>query len=270
MHAAHEKYGRLITSLQSVDSAILAFSGGVDSSFLLVALKDSGINYQAITAISPTMPAHDLDDVKSTIKDLNIDNHRIIESTEMDDENFTKNPNNRCFYCKSNLFKKLSEIALADGFNVVMDGSTADDVNDYRPGFQAKAQYNVKSPLLDANLNKDEIRFLSKEKGLKTWDKPASPCLSSRIPYGEKIVVESLRMVEDAENKLKSLGFAQVRVRKQKSTARIELREEDLPKILEDGNRDTVVSYCREIGFQYVTLDLEGYQSGKLNRVVKK
>lgn len=263
-----KKYDHLIDSIKSMESAVLGFSGGVDSTFLLNALKESGIRYLAVTGTSPTMPAHDLKDVQDSIKTIGISNHRFIESGEIEDESFVENPINRCFFCKSNLFDKLTTLAKKEGYDWVLDGTTLDDINDYRPGMQAKEKFQVRSPILEAKMSKEEVRTISKEKGLKTWDKPASPCLSSRIPYGDSIDVASLKMIDQAEDALKTMGFSVLRVRKLKETAKIELPEESINKLLEPTIRKKITKLLLEIGFKYVTVDLEGFKSGSLNRVI--
>lgn len=260
------KYHLLQENLRKLESVVLAFSGGVDSTFLLTAIIESGIRYLAVTALSPTTPTHDKLLVQELVQEIGA-NHRVIASGELADENFVNNSNNRCFYCKSDLFKRLASLAREENFQAVLDGSIVDDLHDYRPGFQARNDYHVLSPLLDAGLTKAEIRILSKQKNLKTWDKPASPCLSSRISYGEKITIEALSMVDRAEECLRQCGFMELRVRKQGDSARIELPQGDIPRFLSDETlRDYVVTSLKDIGFLYVSLDLEGFQSGKLNR----
>ncbi|MBF0295635.1 MAG: ATP-dependent sacrificial sulfur transferase LarE [Magnetococcales bacterium] len=261
-----EKYQAMQAALRNRKNALVAFSGGVDSTLLVAAVQASGIPYLAVTATSPTMPAQDLDDVRTVVDRLRLA-HRFIESKEIDDPGFVRNGPDRCFFCKSDLFQRLAHLARAEGYLHLFDGSNRDDLDDYRPGFQAKKQYQVESPLLEAGLDKNDIRLLSRELGLPTWDKPASPCLSSRIAYGEPIRIDSLRMVEQAETWLKAQGFTTVRVRKQGDCARIELTEHELPRLLEPALRRQAATALREIGFAFVTLDLEGFQSGKLNRV---
>ncbi|MBF0128307.1 MAG: ATP-dependent sacrificial sulfur transferase LarE [Magnetococcales bacterium] len=262
-----DKYQTLQGMLRSMENVLVAFSGGVDSTFLVRAVLDAGIPYLAVTATSPTMPARDLEDVHALVQGLNL-RHRLIESGEIRDPEFVRNGPDRCFHCKSDLFKRLSDLARAEGFSHVLDGTNTEDLGDYRPGLQAKKGYQVVSPLLEADLNKQEIRLLSREKGLATWDKPASPCLSSRISYGEPILVSSLRMVERSETWLKSRNFTTVRVRKQGECARIEVSDEELPRLLDARLRKQVTAAFQQIGFKFVTLDLEGFQSGKLNRVI--
>ncbi|MBF0417756.1 MAG: ATP-dependent sacrificial sulfur transferase LarE [Magnetococcales bacterium] len=257
---------RLEENLQQLGPVLVAFSGGVDSACLVAAVHKAGIPYLAVTARSATMPARDLDDALALVARF-MWHHRLIESGEMDDAAFTRNAPDRCFHCKNDLFGRLTELAAREGFSHILDGSTLDDLNDYRPGMQARRQHAVRSPLLEAGLSKADVRALSRAAGLPTWDKPASPCLSSRIAYGEPILPDSLRKVESAENGLRALGFATLRVRKQGETARIELLAEDIPRLLDDTLRREVTRRVRACGFQFVTLDLEGYASGKLNRV---
>ncbi|MBF0472648.1 MAG: ATP-dependent sacrificial sulfur transferase LarE [Nitrospirae bacterium] len=261
------KYERLIEFLKSKKNGILAYSGGLDSTFLLYAIKESGISAAAVIGKSVTMPKNDLATALQMIEIIGIQ-HRIIETSELTDENFISNPPNRCFYCKNALFGALTKIANVEGFTNIFDGSTIDDLNDYRPGLKAKELHNVISPLIIADLNKDEIRQLSKEKGLKTWNKPASPCLSSRLPYGERITTSALTMIESAEGVLRELGFTNnLRVRHHGNLARIELDSIDIIKAID--NTSQIVKKFREIGFLYVTIDIEGYVSGKLNRAIK-
>ncbi len=265
MYLLDKKYNHLIDYLKSLESVILAYSGGVDSSFLLSCLKDSSINALAVIAKSPSMPFDDLETALNMVKALDCE-YRLIETNEFNDKDFTNNPPDRCFYCKKELFSKLRDMAIGEGYKHVIDGSTCDDLNDYRPGSKAKEMFNIKSPLIDAGLKKEDIRQLSRKKGLDTWDKPSSPCLSSRIPYGEKIDLKSLKMIERAESILKEFGFKELRVRKQGGTARIEPDEKDINKFIDNDIRKEIVSSFKNIGFHFITLDLEGYQTGKLNR----
>jgi uncharacterized protein len=264
-----KKFERLIAYLRIVESGVLAYSGGLDSTFLLYAMKESGIKALAVVGKSATMPNCDLISALEMIEIIGI-RHRIIETSELSDLRFTSNPPNRCFYCKNALFGSIAVIAKEEGFDNIFDGSTIDDLDDYRPGLKAKELHNVISPLIIAQFNKDEIRIMSKEKGLKTWDKPASPCLSSRLPYGSAITTEALTMIETAEEALKELGFGKnLRVRHHGKIARIELDKVDLKRAMDDNYREQIVKKFRDIGFLYVTIDIEGYISGKLNREIK-
>ncbi|MBF0426974.1 MAG: ATP-dependent sacrificial sulfur transferase LarE [Magnetococcales bacterium] len=259
------KYAALLAHLATLEGVIVAFSGGVDSTFLLLATIEAGVRYRAVTALSPTMPGHDLEMVHAVVAALQA-HHVCIEAGQMHDESFLRNHEDRCYHCKNDLFGRLVAHARSAGYRYVLDGSTVDDLADYRPGFAARERHAVLSPLITVGLNKEEIRLLSREKGLPTWDKPASPCLSSRFPYGERIDPAGLRMVEAAENWLREHGLTALRVRKQGDTARIELPLAALPRLLEENLRAAVVERFKALGFLFVTLDLEGLQSGKLNR----
>ncbi|MBF0095979.1 MAG: ATP-dependent sacrificial sulfur transferase LarE [Magnetococcales bacterium] len=260
-------YGRLLRHVRGLGRVVVAFSGGIDSTFLLQAVLDAGVDYLAVTALSPTMPAQDRCDVEGLVARMAVV-HRFIASGEMEDPQFVRNDANRCYYCKSDLFRRLTALARAEGYDCVLDGSTVDDGGDYRPGLRAKGEHGVGSPLWEVGLGKAEVRQLARWKGLSNWDKPASPCLSSRISYGEAIEPASLRMVEGAERVLRVLGIRTLRVRKQGETARIELLEEDIPRLLQAELRRQVTREIMALGFKYVTLDLEGFCSGKLNRVI--
>lgn len=262
-----EKLGRLRVDLRQPVRTVLAFSGGVDSAFLLAMLKEAGADFLAVTAISPTMPAHDREQAQVLAGSLGVV-HRMIESGEMANPDFVKNDAHRCFHCKDDLFSRLVALARDEGFHRVVDGSTADDLADYRPGMKAKALHGVQSPVMDAGLTKAEVRIQSQRLGLPTWNRPASPCLSSRITYGESIEVSSLRMVDAGENWLKSQGLEVVRVRKQQRTARIEVSEAEMVRFFDPGFRCETIRVFRDLGFQFVSLDLEGFSSGRLNRLV--
>ncbi|MBF0456979.1 MAG: ATP-dependent sacrificial sulfur transferase LarE [Nitrospirae bacterium] len=263
-----DKYEALLTYLRGLEGVVLAYSGGADSTFLLMAVRDSGVSALAVTAVSPSMSSSDLNAALDMVSAISVA-HEIIHTDELNDENYSSNTPDRCFYCKSELFKKLKDIATAKGLPHVIDGSNIDDLGDYRPGLRAKASYGVISPLAEVGLTKAEIRQLSRCKGLKTWDRPSSPCLSSRLPYGEQITVSALRMVEQAEVVLKDLGFVNLRVRKHGDMARIELMDEDIAKAVRAEIKEVIIQRFREIGFLYVTLDMEGYRSGSLNRGLK-
>jgi uncharacterized protein len=263
------KLNPLENILKEMESVVLAFSGGVDSTFLLKIATLSHVRTMAVIGVSPTMPDQDFRDAEEMVKALNVP-YRIIETSELESAYFRGNPPDRCFHCKNELFGKLSEIAESEGYRFVMDGSNLDDLDDWRPGRRAAAKYGVRSPLAEAGLRKQDIRGLSCELGLPTWDKPSSPCLSSRFPYGEPITVDALKRVQAAENFLKSLGFRELRVRHCGDTARIELREDEIPKMLQPEIKAPVVERLMALGYKFVTLDLEGFRSGKLNRSVSK
>ncbi len=258
------KYQKLLHILHEIESAVLAFSGGVDSTFLLKAVKESGISALAVTAYSETMPAAELENAAALAKTIDVA-HRVITTDELSNPDFTSNPKDRCFHCKDELFSRLAEIARAEEYRFVIDGSNYDDLSDWRPGRQAAAKHGVRSPLLEAGLSKNEIRALSKELGLPTWSKPASPCLSSRFPYGTRITRDALKRVEDAESFMKGLCFGDLRVRSYNDMAKIEVDAAELPRFIDKELREFVVRKIKALGFKYVSIDLEGFRSGKLN-----
>ncbi len=262
--SAAPKLNVLIDILKEMQSAVIAYSGGVDSAFLLKAAALSGIRTLAVTGVSPTMPQQDFLDAREAAQGMGIP-HRVIETSEVESDDFRKNPPDRCYYCKSELFGRLRGIAGSEGYRHVIDGSNLDDLDDWRPGRRAASEHQVRSPLMEAGLRKEDIRSLSRELDLPTWDKPSSPCLSSRFPYGEPITVDALKRVESAEKFLRSLGFRELRVRHHGDTARIELREEDIFKMLKPEIRLPVTEKLRALGYTFITLDLEGFRSGKLN-----
>lgn len=260
-----EKYNKLKEFIKELGSVVIAFSGGVDSTFLAKVcsdvLKDKAL---AVTATSSTYPEREFKEALKLAKEIGI-RHKVIKSEELDIEGFSKNPINRCYYCKSELFSKLINVAKEEGLKYVLDGTNADDTGDFRPGRKAAKELGVVSPLLECGITKDEIRLLSKELGLPTWDKPAYACLSSRFPYGEEITVKKLSMVEMAENFLIDLGFSGIRVRHHGDIARIELKREQINRMIDSELRDKVVKKLKEIGFKYIALDLEGYRTGSMN-----
>jgi len=264
------KYDHLGNIVSQAGSAIIAFSGGVDSTFLLKVCVDKvGEKALAITARSETFPERELKETK-TLAGLIGGRHLIIDTKELAAPGFSSNPPHRCFLCKSELFSKLKQIAKEHGIQWVFDGSNADDVGDFRPGRKAARQLGVRSPLEEAGLGKEEVRTLSKMLNLPTWDKPAFACLSSRFPYHTKITEPALRQVEDAEDFLWNLGMREFRVRHHDTIARIELGEKELSLFLETGRWNEIVLHLKSLGYKYVTLDLEGYRTGSMNEILSK
>ena len=259
---------------------LIAYSGGVDSSFLLksaVCFLGSE-NVLAITAVSPTYTQKELKAAKEIAEGLGVA-HRVIDTNEVDDPRFKANPENRCYYCKSELFSRLQKIARTEGIAYVLDATNADDLKDYRPGQEAKKECGVHSPLAEAGMAKKDIRALSKEFGLKTWNAPQAACLASRFAYGQEITVEDLNRIEKAEEYIRSLGFKMVRVRHYQlpdktKLARIEVDTKDMPNLVPASpagrlRQSSLVHRLRKLGYTYVTLDLEGYRSGSMNEGIK-
>lgn len=266
MDELHEKYKKLKDYLKSLESVVVAFSSGVDSTFLLKTAHDIlGENVIAVTAQSCSFPKRELDEAVSFCKKENI-RHIVFKSEELDIDGFSDNPVNRCYLCKKELFEKITEIAKKNSIKNIIEGSNEDDVGDYRPGLQAVKELNIKSPLRFAGLSKTEIRILSKEEGLSTWDKQSFACLSSRFVYGETITKEKLIMVDKAEQLLIDLNFSQVRVRIHNNIARIEVNPNEFEKLIQ--NRQRIVSMFKEYGFAYVTMDLTGYRTGSMNETI--
>ncbi len=262
------KFERLKQIIKSLGSVAVAFSSGVDSTFLLKVAHDVlGDRVVAVTARSLSFPKRELTEAIAFAKLHGIE-HVIVDSEELDIEGFSKNPVNRCYLCKGELFVKIKEIARLKGAENVLDGSNADDAGDYRPGMQAIKEQGVKSPLKEAGLTKAEIRRLSKDMGLPTWNKQAFACLSSRFPYGEDITPEKLRMVDEAEQYLLDLGLTQVRVRCHGNLARIETDDAGFARIADDTSRLAIHDKLKKIGFTYVSLDLRGYRTGSMNETL--
>ena len=268
MDTLHEKKQRLEDYLRALGSVAVAFSSGVDSTFLLKVAHDVlGDKAIAITARSCSFPQRESDAAKRFCEAEGIE-QIVVDSDELNIEGFRANPVNRCYLCKRGLFTEIGAVAKAHGAEYVAEGSNMDDNGDYRPGLQAVAELGVKSPLREAELYKAEIRELSKEMGLPTWDKPSFACLASRFVYGETISEEKLAMVDKAEQRLLDLGFRQVRVRIHDRLARIEVLPEDFPRLLEHAAE--LDAYLRELGFLYVAMDLGGYRTGSMNRALNK
>lgn len=255
---------------KQMPQALIAYSGGVDSTLIAkIAYDVLGDNALAITALSPSLLPEDMEEARVQAATIGIA-HEIVETHELDNPNYAANPINRCYFCKSELHDTLKPIAVTRGYSYIVDGLNADDLKDYRPGIQAAKERGVRSPLAEMNITKVEVREISKYLGLSSWDKPAQPCLSSRFPYGEEITVAKLQRVGRAEVYLRKLGYQQLRVRSQGDTARIELPVEDITSFVLNINLPELVSTFQSYGFIYVTLDLEGFSSGKLNKMLSK
>lgn len=261
-----EKLRRLVEILRGMGSALLAYSGGLDSTFLLKAMKLSGIRAIAVTGVSETTPPRDLEDARRMAAEIGVE-HRLVRTRETEDGNFMKNPPDRCYYCKEILFSLLGSMAREEGLAFVLDGSNLDDLSDYRPGMRAAREHGVRSPLVEAGYSKSEIRVASKSLCLDTWDKPSSPCLSSRFPCGDEITPEALARVAGAEEFLRSLGFEELRVREHRGLARIEVPAREQQRLFE--MRVRVVDGLKALGYAFVSLDLEGFRSGGMNRLIK-
>ena len=268
MDALHEKKQQLETYLRELGSVVVAFSSGVDSTFLLKVAHDVlGDKAIAVTARSCSFPQRELNEAIAFCEKEKIE-HIVVESEELSIEGFSQNPKNRCYLCKHELFTKIRGIAESRGIPYIAEGSNMDDNGDYRPGLIAVAELEVTSPLRKVELTKEEIRQLSKELGLPTWDKQSFACLSSRFVYGETITEEKLSMVDKAEQRLLDLGFHQVRVRIHGNIARIEIERSEFEKIVQPDVAGQINRYFRELGFLYVTLDLGGYQTGSMNKTL--
>lgn len=248
---------------------LVAYSGGVDSTLLLkVAIDTLGDgNVLAVTALSPLYPDRELAGAKRLTQEMGVQ-HLLIKSNELEIEGFSKNPPNRCYYCKKELFRELKNLAQKKEIPYIVEGSTLDDEKDHRPGRRAIQELGIRSPLKEAMFTKAEVRELSDALGLTTWNKPSFACLASRFPYGEEITVDKLKMVDEAENFLFGLGFKQVRVRHHGNLARVEIYPEEIERLMDRSLREKVVSHLKKIGYHYITVDLQGFRSGSMNEVL--
>ena len=256
----NKKLHQLKKTLTKMESVLVAYSGGVDSTFLLKVAKEVlGDRVVAVTARSLTYPDYEIEDARRMAKGLNV-KHMIIQTDELANTKFVNNSQDRCYWCKKELFWKLTELAKEYKLNYILDGSNYDDQKDFRPGMKATDEFGVRSPLKETGFTKEEIRSFSKRLGLSTWNKPSLACLASRFPYGMKITQDNLVKIDKAESFLRRLGLTQVRVRHHNDVARIEVLKEQLPKLLKKEIREKIISKFKELGYAYVTVDLEGYE----------
>ncbi len=266
--ALDRKLARLHAALAALPSALVAFSGGVDSSLLLRVAHDAlGARVTALTSVSPTNPEEDTAAAVALARALDVP-HVIVQSNELEIPRYAANPTNRCYLCKDRLYDICAAEARARGIAVILDGVNVDDLGDYRPGLRAAEEHGVRHPLVEADLRKTDLRAISRALGLATWDKPASPCLSSRFPYGTAITLQRLRMVAVAEASLRALGFREVRVRFHDELARVEVGADELPRFADEALRAAAIGRVRDAGFAEVTIDPRGFRSGSLNEGV--
>ncbi|MBL1177090.1 ATP-dependent sacrificial sulfur transferase LarE [Pantanalinema sp. GBBB05] len=264
-----DQLGQLRALFNEMGQALIAYSGGIDSTLVAkIAYDVLGDRALAVTAVSPSLLPEDLEDACLQAAEIGIV-HELVQTHELENPDYAANPINRCYFCKSELHDTLKPLAGERGFPYVVDGVNADDLSDYRPGIQAAKERGARSPLAEVGLTKADVRALAKHLGLSAWDKPAQPCLSSRFPYGEEITIAKLQRVGRAEAYLRRMGLKQLRVRSEGDTARIELPAESIQEFVLTTNLTTLVSHFQTLGFVFVTLDLEGFRSGKLNQVLQ-
>ena len=264
-----EKRLTLVNNLIQMESVIVAYSGGVDSAFLAaIANEVLGDKAIAVTAVSPSLAPSELEEAKALASELGL-NFMTLNTKEVEREDYQANNPDRCFFCKDELYSHLTRYAEEEDYKFVLNGTNKDDLGDYRPGIEAAKQYGVLSPMVDVNLTKEEIRLLSKDMDLNTWDKPAQACLSSRIPYGTTVTVEALTKIAKAEHFLRTKGFKQLRVRHHDTIARIEMEPTDFQDLISEPLRTEITEAFKDFGYSYVTLDMDGFRSGSLNEILK-
>jgi uncharacterized protein len=265
-----QKWDRLRTLLRGMKCAVLAYSGGVDSSLLLRATAEvMGPRLIAVTAVSETYPPGELEAAKEFARTLGV-THRILRTQELASEEFARNSPERCYFCKKELYGKLKKIAETEGISCILDGSNTDDLDDYRPGRKAAEEFSVRSPLVETGLSKSDVRELARFLNLPSWDKPSLACLSSRIPYGTRITPDIIETVKTAEDHLRVLGLRQVRVRHHGDIARIEIDREAFGQLLSNEAAEKITAALKGLGYTYVCLDLEGYRTGSMNAVLDR
>lgn len=267
---AEEKEENLRRLMRQMRRVLVAYSGGVDSAYLaLIATQELGENAVCITGISPSVSLRQREEAEKIAEDFNF-NFQTIQTDELQNPSYQANPNNRCYFCKTELYGKLSILAKEQEIEYILDGTNTDDLGDYRPGKVAAREKDVRSPLIEVGLSKNEIRKLSRSQNLPTWDKPASPCLSSRIAYGVPVTIERLSKVERGEAILRGLGFREFRVRVHDEIVRLEIAPDEMPRALNSETTEKLAKEFRSLGFKFVTLDLHGYRSGAMNEVLEQ
>ena len=265
-----QKRSDLVNILEQMRSVIVAYSGGVDSAFLAAVANEAlGRKALSVTAVSPSLAPSELEEATDLANRIGL-NFMTIETNEIERPDYQANNPDRCFFCKDELYTHLVRFAEEESFDSIVNGTNVDDLGDYRPGIEAAKQYGVRSPLVEAELTKDDIRVLSRDMHLPTWDKPAQACLSSRIPYGTTVTVEALTKIAKAEQFLRSKGFKQLRVRHHETIARIEIEPSDFSAITSEPLRSEINQEFKNIGYSYITLDLDGFRSGSLNEILSK